>query len=412
MCRLSGLTLLFVVLGCESILEIELEHVDPEIVVTSVFTENIPWQVVIQRTIGIQEDSSHPSIIDHAAVTIEGSDGSFVELIHKGGGFYYGDTSLPQPGVMYTLKVEVEGYGSIEASDQIPSYVKPPDIRHFGSDKLSEVTLYDEAGAENYYAISMLSRNMDWMYFSVLNPELEDQIKRFALQDPFSPYVNRPDVSAVLIHDKPFDGKQFDLTLSKIFRENNLSTYVSSVSKAYYDYYLSKIVQKNSENLSIVEPAPLRSNVHGGHGIFAGYRLYVDGVLTPKNIRNQIIGTYDLSDTQTQPIDSTIKSDEIEFTLHPDQSVTGFMKYSSQTGSVLVSLEGGFTITDHGLSTYLVQLHHDADTFFRNAELRISILGFSNPNISLSTNQEAIDRNGTRNSIARTFLKRDSSDDK
>lgn len=399
-----------VLLGCESIIELELESVDPEIVVTSVFTENVPWQVVIQRTVGLQEEGTHPSMIDDAIVTIEGSDGSFLELTHKGGGFYYSDTSLPQIGVIYTLSVKADGYRNIEASDEIPDQERQPYVRSVKSDQRTAIILYDEAGVENYYAISMLTANVYWQDFSVLNSELDHQVKQYAIQDPFSPYVDRPQVPVVLIHDRSFDGKQYDLLLSipKIFWTTNLSTYVNSVSKAYYEYYLSSIIQRNAENLSLVEPAPLKSNVQGGQGIFAGYNLYVDGALSPEKIRNQIIGTYDLSSIYTDPVDSTVLSDEIIFTLYSDQSVTGGMKYYSQGDSVFISLEGGFTITDHGSSQYLIQLHHSEDTFFRNAELKINVQPRSNSAcLSLTMNQEDKDRDGNDHSIARTFRKRD-----
>lgn len=409
--RLFALICPLALLGCESILEIELERVAPELVVTSLFTEHAPWQVMVQRTVGVQEDLTHPSIIDHATVSIEGSNGSLIELVHRGGGFYYGDASLPQSGIMYTIRVEAEGYRSVEAMDQIPSRLKPPDVRFLQSNERSTVTLYDVSGVENYYAISVLSPNIYWQTFNVLNPELEDQMKRFSVEDPFSPYVNRPDVEVALIHDRPFDGKQFDLSLlNNGFDQDDLSTYINSISKAYYDYYLSKIVQKNAEHLSLVEPAPLKSNIRGGRGVFAGYSLSVDGRLTPENIKNQIIGTYDLSGTQTIPYDSTLVSGEINFTLHSDQSVTGFIKYDSEGGSTVTSLEGGYTITDHGSAEYLVHLHHDTNTFFRNAKLRLRIYSLSelgNPRIELMMKQVANDRKGNRIEIHRTFLKRD-----
>lgn len=411
MYRLSGLIFPFVLLGCESILEIELERVPSELVVTSLFTENTPWQVVIQRTVGVQEDLAHPSIIDHAIVTIEGSNGSSLELVHRGGGFYYGHAPLPRSGVMYTLRVEAEGYRNVKASDQMPLRLKPPDVQHTWSNERSAVTLYDEAGVENYYAISMLSRNIDWELFSVLNSELDDQMKRFSIEDPFSPRVNRPHVSVALIHDRPFDGKPFELSLSRNLSRDDLTTYINSISKAYYDYYVSKVIQKNAEHLSIVEPAPVKSNIHGGKGVFAGYSLHVNGDFSPENIKNQIIGTYDLRDTQMDPSDSTIALPEISFTLHPDQSVTGSMRYDSQGSTVLTSLDGGYTVTYHGSYEYLVWLHHDTDTFFKNSELRISRSEFSDPRIRLRTQQEAKDRDGRHIEIQRTFWKREADEE-
>lgn len=409
--RLFLLFSLITLLGCENILEIELERVNPEIVVTSVFAEDTPWQVLVQRTVGIQEESVIPSVIDHAIVTIEGSNGSFLELAHKGGGFYYADASLPQLGVTYTLKVEADGYNSVQATDQIPTSERVKNVQYSGDGQRIEILLEDEENVENYYEISVfVFPQIVQQGFSVLNAELAEQMRRFAIQDPFSPYVDRPDVTIALINDSPFDGKQFNLSLSMIHGGQNLSTYVRSTSKAYYNYYLSKTVQENTAGLPFAEPAPLKSNVLGGQGIFAGYSLHVDGVLSPKDLEAQVMGTYYLSQTQISPSDPDAVSEKIEFTLHPNHSVTGFMQYPSDNDSmVVISLDGGYTITNNESDYHLVQLHHNANTFFRNVGLRISTRPNSQ-NLYLSTYETVVDRAENYTTISRTFLKQNDDD--
>lgn len=399
---------LITLLGCESTLEIELERVNPEIVVTSVFTEDTPWQVLVQHTVGIQEDSVIPSIIDHAIVTIEGSNGSFLELAHKGGGFYYADALLPQSGVAYTLKVKADGYNSVQATDQVPIPVRVKNVQYNEDGQRVEIMLDDEENVNNYYEISIfLFPQISQQRFSVLNAELAEQMKRFAIQDPFLPYVDRPDVTVALINDSPFDGKQFNLSLSMVFGSRNLSTYVRSTSKAYYDYYFSKTMQENTGDLPFAEPAPLKSNVLGGQGIFAGYSLHVDGGLSPKNLKDQVIGTYYLSQTQIYPSDPDAVLAKIKFTLHPDHSVTGFMQYPSGNDStVVISLDGGYTIMDNESYYHLIQLHHNTDTFFRNVGLRIHTRP-ENQNIYLSTDQTVVDGRGNNTIISRIFLKQD-----
>ncbi|MCY4674468.1 MAG: DUF4249 family protein [Bacteroidetes bacterium] len=268
------------------------------------------------------------------------------------------------------------------------------------------VMLDNEGNVDNYYEISVfLFPQIVQQRFSVLNAELAEQMRRFAIQDPFSPYVDRPDVTAALINDSPFDGKQFNLSLSMVFGSQNLSTYVRSTSKAYYNYYLSKTVQENTAGLPFAEPAPLKSNVLGGQGIFAGYSLHVDGTLTPKDIEDQVVGTYYLSETQIYPSDPDAVSAKIKFTLHPNHSVTGFMQYPSDNDSmVVISLDGGYTITNNESYYHLVQLHHNAKTFFRNVGLKIHT-GAKNQNIYLSTDQTVVDGDGNYTIISRTFLK-------
>lgn len=395
-------------LGCETVLEIELERSDPEIVATSVFTENRPWQVLLQRTVAVHEEEALPSTIENATVSVHGDDGSMIELVHKGGGFYYGDASLPRPGVEYTLSVEAEGYERIQATDQIPGKLNVQNVRYMEDRERIIITFEDEDEAHNYYAVSFFSSpQIVQRAFSVLNAELSEQMKQFAIQDPLAPDSDRPQVKVALIHDEPFNGTQFDLLLDLGFGSGNPTTYLRSVSKAYYDYFLSRVVQENTVGSPFAEPAPLKSNVRGGQGIFAGYTLYVDGNLSPENIKDRIIGTYYRSSAYMHPPDPDAIFAEIEFSLHQDHSVTGSLQYPAPKGSGnVISLDGGYTITDYSSEPYFfVQLHHNSDTFFRNVELRVGA-DFKDQSMYLTADQTVTGRNGSFLTISRTFVKR------
>lgn len=71
---------------------------------------------------------------------------------------------------------------------------------------------------------------------------------------------------------------------------------------------------------------------------------------------------------------------------------------------VVISLDGGYTITNNEPDYHLVQLHHDANTFFRNVGLRISTRPNSQ-NLFLSTYETVVDRAENYTTISRTFLK-------
>ncbi|MCY4233473.1 MAG: DUF4249 family protein [Bacteroidetes bacterium] len=366
-----GLVFLILLSGCENILNVELQPLNPEIVVTCVFTENSPWQVIIQRTIGPKDDPVLPSAIEHANVSISGSDGSHIDLTHKGGGFYFGNQSLPQSDIVYSLKVKALGYTTVEASDQIPTELSVQGVLQQNRQRMV-ITINDHGGINNYYAISLFLPNQIIKGdFRVLNAELHGQIRQLSVEDPFAPSVYQPYINLALIHDKPFDGKPYQLVLSKLSTEYP-STYVRSVSQSYYDYYVSKIVQINSGDLPFSEPAPIKSNIQGGQGIFAGYRLHVDGILTPQSLKKQLIGIYHLKETQIYPQEPNTAMIDIKFSLHEDHSVSGYLRHSLQSDSTAeISLDGGYTITDIGLNKYYVQLHHSSDTFFKNTELVI-----------------------------------------
>lgn len=356
-------------------------------VVLSTFTENTPWQVKIQRTVDLQGSSPQSPAVKDATVTISGNDGSFVELVHRGGGFYYSDESLPKTGVLYTLKAQASGYQSVEATDQIPNSIQIEKVQILAKQDLIKIELYDEADIRNYYQITVVSTDLVRRPFTVLNGELEDQMTQFAIQDPLVPDVSRPEVDMALIHDAPFNGKQFSIALSAYLSylsgafelsdspQIERSVYISSTSKAYYDYYLSKFVQSNNKNLPFSEPTPVISNVINGHGVFAGYNLYVGGSkITPETIKQSLIAKYELEHYNSE-YPERHRSHKIEFSLHEDMSVTGFMNFpqlSPNTAPQIVSLAGGFSITQSNPRyEYVVELHHDATTFFKDAQLEI-----------------------------------------
>ncbi|MCY4224626.1 MAG: hypothetical protein OXF06_07295, partial [Bacteroidetes bacterium] len=69
--RWFGIVCLIVLSGCENVLEIELAPTESEITVTSIFTENEPWQVLLQPTVPIQDAASIPPVNKDAKVVIE-----------------------------------------------------------------------------------------------------------------------------------------------------------------------------------------------------------------------------------------------------------------------------------------------------------------------------------------------------
>jgi len=393
------------IIGCNSILEIEIESPDSQIVVTSLFTEKTPWQVVVQQTVGVQQESILPAIIDDATVTIEGNDGTFLNLSHKGGGFYFEESSLPKRGVVYHLKVEANGFRSVEATDQLPALTEIQHVVVNPNEERIFVTLNDDAQAKHYYALSMLTHHIQHETFQVLNAELNEQMKQFAVQDPLSPYIDQPQVRVALIHDEPFNGQSFTINLSPIFFSSSSPTmYLRTVSQSYYNYYLSKIVQENTRDLPFSEPSSIRSNIVGGHGVFAGYMLDVHGDHQPEILQQELIGTYlstgiiSISQVNTQP-------DRVEFTLHPNYKATGFMQYPHESVSdsmVTVSLDGAYNISNHDGLDYAVRLYHDAQTFFRNTQLTPSRY-LEDGSLSLIMTQEGLDADGREVWFQRSF---------
>ncbi len=410
--RWFGIVCLIVLSGCENVLEIELAPTESEITVTSIFTENEPWQVLLQPTVPIQDASSIPPVIKDAKVVIEGSDGSFIKLTYIGGGFYHSDAFLPQMGIRYTLRVEADPYPNIVASDQIPRSAIVEKVVRFKDKDQVIIRINDEEEISNYYAISVLSQNTDRRSFLVTNPELDDQMRRFALQEPFQPFIDRPMVETAYLHDRPFDGDQLDLSLDVGSETQDLTVLVNSISKAYYDYAVSKGIQENIEDLPFAEPAPIQSNVQGGQGFFVGYNLHVDGELSPEEMKKRLLGQYYLSSYRHLDDLNPIKP-TIEFTLNNDHSVAGFMETlptSENEDKKVISLNGGYTfrhsISIRGTIFYYIQLHQDQHTFFQNTILTFGT-NSDGETIYLRADQEAWTRDEISQWISRKFDKKE-----
>ena len=417
--RLLGVIFLLLLTSCENMLEVTLESPVPKLVVLSTFTENTPWQVKIQHTVGLQESSTQSTAVKDATVTITGNDGSFVELVHRGGGLYYSNTSLPKAGVHYTLRAQADGYQSVEASDQLPNSIQVGEVQLLTYQDHIQIDLHDEADIRNYYQVMVMEAELDLTpkRFIVLNGELKSQMTRFASQDPLVPDLSRPEVLMALIHDKPFNGKEFSLSLSadlKIFPRIEPSVYISSTSKAYYEYYLSKFVQNNNKNLPFSEPDRVISNIINGYGIFAGYSLYVHGSkITPETVKQILPTSYRQFIFGSNDPEDYNYIRKIEFSLHEDMSVTGFMELprpSQNADRPIVSIDGVYTIAHNVLPHgYVVELHHDAVTFFNDEKLVIGNYSGTNSDLTdlaLSLEQEASDIDGEYRSISRGFWPR------
>lgn len=365
--------LMFFILSCETVIDVSIETRPAELVITSLFTPETPWRVLVQQTVPTQEVASvFPSTIENATVTIRGDDGSLVALNHKGGGFYHSANSLPRVGVTYTLRVQADGFTAVEAVDRLPVPVIVIDVRTWaatdiGSNRI-EIDIQDDAAVRNFYELSVAGNGSGYHEpFTVLNPKLDAQIKELEVRDFLEPDIRTPSIERALIHDGPFDGKKFAFQLEAYGRDRTV--YIRTVSKSYYEYHRTRTIQHFTENDPFVEPIMVQSNIRNGHGIFAGYVQHTHGLLSPKWLLTEVSGTwlaasfkaiYD-NDNDNKDVDYIANGGSVVITLHPDYTVTGSMQLMEQ--SQMISLNGGFS-----LQFGRIRLFHSSDTALRDME--------------------------------------------
>ncbi|MDE2955473.1 MAG: DUF4249 domain-containing protein [Bacteroidota bacterium] len=373
--------LLCIVLGCEGPVEFPGYPYQPKLVVTSEFSAQSAWHAVLQRTVGFDEVVSFPVGVEHATIAVTGDDGSQVELMHKGGGFYQAGCCRPKPGVTYQMVVRADGFVQATASDRLPATV-PIDVvrrttvvREGRPTARLEIDFQDARGVRNYYELSVLL-DVRWLPvgFTVLNVEVQDQLQDYGVGDFIEPDLAAIFVRRVLLHDDGFDGKAYTLILEvDPFHSveeigGPLSVKLRTVSEAYYQYRRSQLLQENLSVDPFAEPVTIRSNVMGGHGVFAGYAPQTHGDLSDTVLLQRIAGPYVLSYFDVRRDGAgflyVTGGDSGKLELQTDHRVLGELQIPLNNGEFWsASLDGGFVLSGTSL-----RLFHSADTALRDME--------------------------------------------
>ena len=118
---LAILTLVFLVSSCTEIIDIDINASDPEMVVEATIGMDETANVVLTRTIGL-DDTNDFSNVENAVVTISDNEGNSEILTEEMPGVYKSKTMLGQVGRTYNLKVESDAK-IISSICKIPDYV-------------------------------------------------------------------------------------------------------------------------------------------------------------------------------------------------------------------------------------------------------------------------------------------------
>lgn len=203
-----------------------------------------------------------------------------------------------QPGQRYTLRASAPGVETVEATLDLPalptlgagSFVPDPPASSSPYDnrtgRLSFAVLDDAATADYYlaYARVLDANGQPWGRVFQDNSGRDTRgpdvnLNRFDLSDPGIFYQTLP------VGDAGHNGQRlvYSGKVRFYYSPPSQSGYnsnppapafvevlVSSIPADTYNYYLSVQRYYDTENSIFAEPAPLRSNVQGGYGLFAG----------------------------------------------------------------------------------------------------------------------------------------------
>jgi hypothetical protein len=272
-----GCLLLLALLGCEQIIPIELPEHTPVLVVNATFTPDSVWKAQVTSSQSIQV-LDPPMAVNNATVLIL-ENGVVVDTLTYTIGHY---TSLagrkPVADRVYTVRATAPGFAETIGTDRAPIAVAPFDITWEDSTSGNpnegwygdlSFTVDDPAGADNYYALSVLRIDSyiefpdTYVYISPVYVQLQDPIMEYDIH-----------TNAVLFQDETFDGNRRVLTvqLSQYERESGqLFFALSTVSESYFKYMQTLSSYSETAFNPFAEPVRVHSNMTPGMGIFAGF---------------------------------------------------------------------------------------------------------------------------------------------
>lgn len=150
---LSLLSILSIMTGCEKEIDVNLNSVDPKIVIEGLVAKDSLAKIKITKTKDFDTDNIFEAL-KGAIVTISDNKGNSEILQQNAYGFYVSRFLRGKENVTYSLNVEVESQ-TFTSTSRMPELVMIDSVKMytvpaFGYD-VPMVIFYDPAGIDNYY---------------------------------------------------------------------------------------------------------------------------------------------------------------------------------------------------------------------------------------------------------------------
>ena len=292
---------LFVLSACESIIKVEIPSGEQKIVAHGFFTPDsiLAVNVSISSNIPVSLHTGAP--VDQTSyVVVVTDDGGGADTLRYAAGLLGTDyrsvhDRRPHPGATYTLRAELPGYPSIEASSRLPDIVPMQHLDYSNGSGVSSLrfTIADPAG-ENYYRLELFQLVSDdsnaARNSSSVSPEYRQVLFRSA--DPsfrrsygeVDNLERREDIDLdffghAVFSNALFAGTSHDVGIAfePYPSEGFESRFLVILSSLSYDFFMYQHTldrhQIDLDTSSPFEtfPVPIYTNIKNGYGVFAGY---------------------------------------------------------------------------------------------------------------------------------------------
>ncbi len=277
--------------ACELTVVIDLPEQEPKAVINAFFAPDSAWRVEVVKSRAMYDTAYQFSPLSNATVRIL-KNGQFEQQLSfdSNRGYFYSNQHKPTAGDAYSIEVsDLSIKDTASAIDTIPAYVavnnfvinKNISITPEG-DTLSELKFdIDDPGGPNYYSINLLAYSSSqgggnpfvWnLCYQSNDPVLNSGNNWIQVGIGDNSICERIYFSDDLIdgnnHQFSFKVNAFDL-----YDVDAIFIVLSSISKSYFNYSLTRDLQINTGSNPFAEPVIVYNNVSKGFGIFAGYNI-------------------------------------------------------------------------------------------------------------------------------------------
>lgn len=276
--KFSWLILVFIFSSCEKDITVDLPVPESKLVVEGYITPGSPAYVFISRSVAffapVDSASLAGAAIKNAVVVV--SDGSISDTLIAPapdiGYFYISPNLTGEIGKTYTLTVSTETGETVSAITTIPAPVALDSI---------------------WFQAQTETDSLGWTWARLSDPAFPGNnyrwfAKRLGKDNDFIPPFGS------VIEDKFFNGLSFDFAYDRGAKPNSTAdddnneeagffkrgdTIVvkfAAITDESFDFWRSAETQSGSNGNPFGSPAPLKSNIEGGIGIWEGFSFTLD----------------------------------------------------------------------------------------------------------------------------------------
>ena len=296
---LSSLFLAALLSSCEKEIELKTQS-NKCIVANALIAENEP--IAIRIFNGVDYIGKKRSeLLENANLTVYCNGELMEEINGINSDSSYRTSVVPKFGEIYSIKIDCQHYPTATASATVPNPIQikvlqPDSVQMFVDidgyktyESSGEVVLSvtDTTDELRYYLLTVTGYvkypgNPDTVKYRMTPVYNNLTAQPASLSDIMTHMFESADVEHVkdkeyiLFSNQNWQGKSTTLRFGLYnFSEKDADIYVMAFDEEYYKYFISKELQRNEdeESLMFSEPVSIYSNVKNGLGLFAGYSM-------------------------------------------------------------------------------------------------------------------------------------------